>query len=265
MALMMIPKHDWHDYEGVKYLIEHCADANTPWGRAGRLSINHALARDNSLEIIALLLDHGMDPTRIEDGLTAIARAARTGRSDVLELFAQRGISIELQGVDRLIAACAMGDAAAVHAIAQQEPGLVGEVVAMGGALLAKFTSTHNLPGVRRLLDLGVDVRTPFAAGDGYFDVPKGSLAIHIAAWRAQHAILKFLIERGSPVDLPDANGRTPLTLAVKACVDSYWTERRSPESVVALLRAGASVRGVPYPCGYAEVDALLRSHGATQ
>jgi len=47
--------------------------------------------------------------------------------------------------------------------------------------------------------------------------------------------------------------------LAVKACVDSYWTNRRSPESVEALLRAGASVKGIDFPSGYAEVDELLK------
>ncbi len=68
---------------------------------------------------------------------------------------------------------------------------------------------------------------------------------------------------RGSPIDVPDAKGRTPLALAVKACVDSFWTERRSPDSVQALLRAGASVGGVDFPSGYAEVDELLRRYGA--
>jgi hypothetical protein len=33
--------------------------------------------------------------------------------------------------------------------------------------------------------------------------------------------------------------------------------------SVAAILSAGASVRGVPYPSGFSEVDALLESHGA--
>jgi len=46
----------------------------------------------------------------------------------------------------------------------------------------------------------------------------------------------------------------------VKACVDSYWTHRRTPEAVRALLAAGASVSGVAVPSGYAEVDELLRS-----
>jgi hypothetical protein len=53
------------------------------------------------------------------------------------------------------------------------------------------------------------------------------------------------------------------LVLAVRACVDSYWKESRSPESARMLLEAGAAVTGVDYPCGYAEVDELLRAHGA--
>jgi len=263
LRLMLVRKIDWHDYSGVKYLLEHGADANLK-GKPGWTAVHHALARDNSIEIVRLLLDHGSDAGIIEDDMTAIARAAREGRSDVLEELTSRGFRIDLDGIDRLIAACAMGDTAKARAIAGAEPRLVAEVHAMGGLLLAKFSGTGNPPGVRALLDLGVDVRAPFADGDGYWGVPKGSLAIHVAAWRGQHAVVTLLIERGSPVDVPDAKGRTPLALAVRACVDSYWTDMRSPESVEALLRAGASVGAVPFPSGYAEVDDLLRRHGAT-
>jgi hypothetical protein len=73
---------------------------------------------------------------------------------------------------------------------------------------------------------------------------------------------VKLLIERGAPVDVPDGEGRTPLALAVRACVDSHWTYRRSPESVEALLRAGASAGGSALPSGYAEVDELFRKQG---
>lgn len=262
LAMMLIRKHDWHDYDGARYLLEHGANPNGVRSR-GWLPIHHALARDNNLIMFELLLDHGADPTVITEGLSAIARAAYEGRSDVLDLFRARGIPLELDGVDRLVAACALGDAARARAIAEQEPRLVTALPGMGGELLAKFAGTGNLPGVRRLLDLGVDVTSPFTEGDGYFDIPANSLAIHVAAWRARPDVVKLLIERGSPVDLPDANGRTPLALAVRACVDSYWTEMRSPESVAALLTAGASVRGIPFPSGYAEVDELLRRHGA--
>lgn len=258
LALMLIRKHDWHDVEGAKFLLERGADPN--WARKrGWYAIHHALARDNALEMIELLLDHGADPLLVNDGLSAAARAARAGRSDVLELFKRRGISVALNGVDNLIAACACDDSAAVRRIVEREPHLVAEIRSMGGDLLAKFAGTNNPAGVRQLLDLGVDIAAPFTEGDGYFGEPKGSLAIHVAAWRGNPAVVKLLIERGSPVDVPDANGRTPLALAVRACVDSYWTDRRTPESVAALLAAGASVSGVAYPCGYAEVDELLR------
>jgi ankyrin repeat protein len=258
LAMMLIRKHDWHDVEGARFLLEHGAKPDGERER-GWHAMHHALARDNALTMFELLLDHGANPMLVDGGLTAIARAAREGRSDVLELFEQRGIPIALDGVDGLIAACARDDTANVRAIVERDRALVHEVVAMGGTLLARFAGTGNPAGVRQLLDLGVDVRAPFAEGDGYWGISKGSLAIHVAAWRLQHAVVKLLIERGSPVDTPDARGRTPLALAVRACVDSYWTEMRSPASVEALLNAGASVKGVQFPSGYAEVDALLR------
>jgi ankyrin repeat protein len=260
LTMMLIRKHDWHDYNGAKYLLEHHANPNGEKIR-GWYPIHHALKRDNSIEMLALLLDHGADPGVVNDGLTAIARAAREGRSDVLQLFKERGIPVELQGIDKLIAACAMGDPEAVHAITAQEPHLINEIIATGGRLLANFTGTGNLPGVKQLLDLGVNAGTPYTEGDGYFAIPKGSLAIHIAAWRARPDLVKLLIEHGSPVDMPDSNGQTPLALAVKACVNSYWTDRRSPDSVEALLKAGASATGITFPSGYKEVDELLEKY----
>jgi len=263
LAMMLIRKHDWHDYEGVKYLLEHGADPNLKRQRGWR-AIHHAIARDNDLEIIALLLDHDADPTLREEGESAVAMAARRGRGDLLALFERRGIPIELHGVERLIAACARNDAAGLRSIAEREPQLIREILAQGGKLLAEFAGTWNTEGVRHLLDLGVPI-TALYEGDGYFDIAKDSTALHVAAWKAHPPTVKLLIERGAPVDAKDGKGRTPLALAVKACVDSYWTYRRSPESVEALLRAGASVSGVAFPSGYAEVDELLRQYERKQ
>jgi len=273
MTTLLLRKADWHDYEGIKWLLEHGADPNrtTRWGRT---AFHHAVLRDNRFEIIEVLLEHGADPTRVA-GLPDMARhtegpatsglamAARRGRGDVLDMMERRGIAIELQGLERLIAACARNDSAAVHSLCEQEPELVRELVAQGGKLLTEFAGVGNTDGVRQLLDLGVNVNAATEDGDPYFDVAKNSTALHSAAWRARPATVKFLLERGARVNALDAKGRTPLMLAVRACVDSYWKERRTPESVEALLKAGASVRGVEYPSGYAEVDELLRAHGA--
>lgn len=258
LSMMLIRKHDWHDEEGVQYLLEHGADPNYERTR-GWIAIHHALARNNSLAIIDLLLDHGADPRRTKDGLTVVARAARRGRGDVLASLVRRGIALELDGVDRLLAACAMDDGDSVRSVAAREPQLVRQLVAQGGTWLAQFASTGNTAGVGHLLDRGVPVGALYKEGDGYFDITPGSTALHVAAWRAYHETVKLLIARGAPIAARDGKGRTALMLAVKACVDSYWMVRRSPESVQALLGAGASRSGVTIPSGYAAVDELLQ------
>jgi ankyrin repeat protein len=258
-ATMLLRKADWHDTDGIEFLLKRGADPNrmTRWHHT---ALHQALRRDNDLKNIELLLDHGADPALANrrDGKSAVAIASRRGRGDVLESFERRGIRIELHGVERLIAACARNDAAQVSGIAGQEPQLVGELLAQGGTLLAEFAGTANTDGVRHLLALGVKVGVLYEEGDAYFDIAKNSTALHVAAWRAWHGTVRFLIESGAPIDVLDGKGRTPLALAVRACVDSYWAYRRSPESVQALLDAGASVSGVAYPSGYGAVDELL-------
>lgn len=257
LATMLLRKHDWHDFAGIKWLLEHGADPNrvTRWKRT---ALHHAVLRDNSIEIFELLLDHGADPTVVANGKSAIALAARRGRADLLELFERRGFPLGLHGMEELLAACARNDELGARAIVARDPSVMTEVLADGGKLLAEFASVGNTNGVRHLLGIGIDVGAPFKEGDVYWDVAKDSTALHTAAWRGRHATVKLLIERGAPVEIPDGKGRTPLALAVRACVDSYWTDRRSPESVEALLRAGAQAKSVDFPSGYAEVDALL-------
>ncbi|HEY7768505.1 ankyrin repeat domain-containing protein [Longimicrobium sp.] len=260
LSIMLVRKHDLHDLEGVRLLLAQGIDLNGPWRWN---PLHHALARDNTLAAIELLLDHGADAALVVNGRSAISLAARRGRGDVLQLLERRGVAMDLRGADRLIAACARNDEPAVRSISESEPQAVAQVRAEGGQLLAEFAGNGNLEGVRLLLDLGVPVSAAFPQGDGYFDVAPGSMALHVAAWRAHPATVQLLIDRGAPVDVPDGRGRTPLMLAVRATADSYWTDRRSPDSVRALLAAGSSTAGVPFPSGYAEVDALLAAHAA--
>jgi len=258
LATMLLRKHDWHDYEGIAWLLEHSADPNrmTRWGYT---AVHQAIRRDNDVRIVERLLDHGADPRLPAHGRSAIAMAAQDGRGDVLDLFERRGIPIDLHGTEQLLAACARNDGESIRSIVDREPHLVSHILSEGARLLTEFAGIGNTDGVRHLLDLGVDVNAVNEEGDGYWGIAKRSTALHVAAWRARHATVKLLVERGAAVDLPDAKGRTPLALAVRACVDSYWTRLRSPESVAALLEAGASVQRVDVPSGYAEVDELLR------
>jgi len=122
----------------------------------------------------------------------------------------------------------------------------------------AHFTGSGNLEGVRCLLDLGVSPSAPWSHGDGYWQLAPTSTALHVAAWRAHHDIVKELIARGTPINAVDMKGRTALVLAVTACIDSYWKYRRKPDSVAALLAAGATTDGIDLPTGYDAIDELL-------
>ena len=134
------------------------------------------------------------------------------------------------------------------------------ELLAEGSTLLAEFAGNWNAKGVGHLLDLGVPIESRYG-GDPYYGIPEDSTALHVAAWKSTPPAVKLLIDRGADVNARDGRGRTPIMLAVKACVDSYWIRRRSPDSVAALLAAGASGADVPHPCGYDAVDALLLAH----
>ena len=262
MTTILLRKADVHDLEGAKLMLEHGADPNrmTRWGYT---ALHQALRRDNRLEIIETMLDHGADAAlkNEQNDQSGFAMAARKGRGDVIAAIKRRGIAIELEGVNRLIAACAMDDAESIRTISKDEPELVRQLREQGGTLLAEFAGNGNTEGVRDLLELGVNVAALYKEGDAYHDVTKDSTVLHVAAWRARHDTVQFLIGRGAPVNQLDGKGRSPLMLAVKACVDSYWMNRRTPESVEALLKAGASAQDVEFPCGYAEVDKLLKKY----
>jgi ankyrin repeat protein len=261
LGMILLRKCDWHDAEGVRLALAHGADPNqvTMWGHT---ALHQAVRRDNRLEIIEALVEAGADPAlENREGRSAILIAAHRGRADVLALFERRGTPLGLTGAAALIAACARDQPEVILAADSQAKSVVR---AHGGTLLGQFAGVGNVAGVRHLLDLDVSADARDFHGDGYFGIAKMSTALHVAAWRAWPEVVKELLARGAPVNAIDGQGRTALQLAVKACVDSYWMERRSPDSVRALLEAGAVKDGIDLPTGYEEIDHLLRAMGPT-
>jgi ankyrin repeat protein len=255
---ILVRKADWHDYNGIKLALDNGADPNAipQWGNS---ALQHAIQRDNNIEIIRLLLERGADPLlgNGRDGRSAAVMAARRGRGDVLALLTERAIDPQFAGVDKLIVACALADQTAIESLTREQPNLLRDLFAEGGTLLSQFAGVGNREGVRCLLDLGIPVDTLYG-GDNYFDIAKDSTPLHVAAWRGRPDTMKLLLERGAPVNALDGKGRTPLQLAIRACTDSYWMDRLSPDWITPLLDAGATLEGIEIPCGYDAADVLL-------
>jgi len=259
LATVAARKCDWHDDAGLLLALEHGANPNfmTVWKHT---PLHQSIRRDNGLVMIELLLDHGADPkiANQQDGRNAFQMAAHNGRGDVLDAFDRRGFTCELKGMDALVAACARGEQKAARAILKTDSALRDSFVAMGGTLLARFCGPGNNEGVVALLALGISPNALWLAGDGFWDLAPSSTALHVAAWRANHEVVSTLIAAGADVHARDGRGRTALQLAVKACTNSYWKYRRKPDSVSALLAAGAALDGIDLPTGYDAIDRLL-------
>ena len=166
-------------------MLKHGADPNwmTGWGLT---ALQQAVRRDNRLQMIELLLDHGADPALpSREGQSAILIAARRGRADALDLFERRGTPINLSGV----AACARDHKETIRSLITAEPQPKSDLIEHGGTLLGEFSGVGHLAGVRNLLDLGVSVTALYGEGDGYYGIAKESTALHVAAWpRGPHS-----------------------------------------------------------------------------
>jgi ankyrin repeat protein len=261
LTTVALRKCDWHDDRGLELALESGADPNY-FGRWSSSFLHHAIRRDNGLVMIEAILDRNADPylPNNADGRNAIQMAAAHGRDDILAALERRGFELKLEGLDALEAACARADLETAQNLAASDPQLMAQLLEIGGELLARFAGAANDAGVRCLLALGVPAAELWPHGDGYWEMTPNSTALHFAAWRAHHNVVRTLIAAGTPVNALDARNRTALQLAVRACTDSYWKYRRQPDSVAALLAAGATTDGIELPTGYDAIDELLRN-----
>jgi ankyrin repeat protein len=260
ITTMLARKFDWHDYDGVAWLLAHGADPNrmSHWGRR---ALHQTIERNNPPRFTELLLDHGADPwLPAKNGKSAVATAARMGRADLIELLARRGFETKLEGGDALLAACARADDVTARAILATEPGMVAALEAEDPGILADVAGSGNTDAVRLMLDLGFDVAARTNRGGSRSDT-----ALHVAIWRSRHQVARLLIERGAPLEVTNRSGETPLAHAVRGRLHSEWTSGRSAETIRALLEAGADTRAVKlFPSGDDEVDSLLRKYEPT-
>jgi ankyrin repeat protein len=239
IGLMLARKFNWHDDDGVHWLLKHGADPN--WLLWGSRPLHYALRHGTPIHYFEWLLDHGADPLLPDkNGTVPVAEAARQGRADVLELFEKRGVVIALEGDDAFLGACARGNEAEARRFAAADPSVVKRMQSQNPGMLADFAGTGNAAAVRLMLDLGFDagmarVKPHWVAGE---------TALHVAAAHGRQPVVELLIERGAPLEAKRHGGATPLRVAFR-CLEqqSEWTPNEYTLPIAeALIKAGASV-----------------------
>lgn len=180
---------------GVRWLLEHGADANLSWGEFGDAPI-HIAAQQWDASIVELLVRYGADiHKRRPDGRTALSLAQLNGNQEVAAWLLARGAREELSLFERFVSACASGDRARADAMLQADPHLRRELRAEHHRMLQVPAQRGDAVALDAMLACGFDANQK----DN-----EGVTALHQAAMAGRAEAVRVLIAHGASVNALD-------------------------------------------------------------
>lgn len=194
LATLLLRKADWHDLHGVQQLLRHGVDPNHT-GRWPHSPLRQAIRRDNDVAIIEALFDAGADTSQEFNGVSAVSLAAWHGRTDVLQLFAERGVQLPRDGVDGVAVDVAFGDAIGVRARLAADSELREAFMRRLPEFMCRCAANGSLAPLSVLLQLAPSPDVRWAEGDGYWQIPPNSSALEVAIIRQQQAAERLIRE----------------------------------------------------------------------
>ncbi|KAM0417014.1 hypothetical protein ACHAPT_012980 [Fusarium lateritium] len=249
------------EIEKAKFLLSKGADIT--WRRQDGWNVLHACY--DSPEFVQLLLEHGADPNVVcDDWGTPLMMAARWGYLDSLKILVAH--QSPKTGLDNtfLPSFPYQGDpkTALNFAVADFRFDCAVHLLEAGAKLDDKFENPANiirgltceisneqLPDLLSFVKLCLQRGTNAEYVDG-----DGNTVLHSLTRRIPEPLIKLLIDSGAPVDTPNAQGLTPLAVAVKEYnigVMSYLISRGARadlfiQSVGGLLYLACEKKHVP-------------------
>ena len=189
------------DPAGPRWLLEHGADANLPWGPDDEAPL-HVAARRWDVAMVELLVTHGADPARRRaDGYTPHSLAELHGNRDIAASLLAHGATNELSPLDQFIAAAAQADRDAADSLLRAHPNLKRELRLEQHLMLHRPAERGNAAALETMLACGFD---PNAKDKD------GVTALHRAAMDGHPDAVKVLLAFGAPVDAKDGMFSAP-------------------------------------------------------
>lgn len=225
---------------GIRWLLEHGADANLAWEEPGDAPI-HVAAQRWDVPMIELLVQHGADiHRRRRDGRTPHTLAELHGNVDVAEWLRAHGASDELTPLERFVSRCARGDRTRADSLLQEHPRLRGELRPEHHLMMHVPAERGDARVLETMLECGFEPHT--ADNDGV-------TALHKAAMAGRVDAVRVLLAHGAPVNALDGMfSATPLVWAAQGWREGPDTGGDHLGVARLLIAAGSSLEWVPPP-----------------
>ena len=218
---------------GIRWLLEHGADANLSWGELGDAPL-HIAAQRWDVPMVESLVKQGADiHRRRADGRTAHTLAELHGNQDIAAWLLAHGAREELTALERFVSACASGYRARAEAMLATQPGLRNELRAEHHLMMLIPAERGDAAVLETMLACGFDPNVKDH---------DGVTALHRAAMAGRADAVRALIVRGANVNALDGMfAGTPLLWASEGW--SYNTDPRADYPGVArqLIASGSS------------------------
>jgi ankyrin repeat protein len=159
----------------------------------------------------------------------------------------------------RLMDAAMRNDEAAARAALRSDPTLPGSMLPEDHAAIAYAAFQNRTEAVKLMLKLGFD---PMARGND------GGTVLHMAAWVANHEMIKELLKRGAKIDALDlVHKGPPLGWAVYGSVHRRQPGADYAGAIELLVKAGANIKApglISLAEGNPPIQDVLRRLGAS-